>query len=226
MKAPNQFFRRQNLLRKYYFINIEVGLILSLLIITTLFRLDFYPEQEEIEYIHNEEIIQIEEIEQTHQESAPPPPPRRTVPIEVPNDEIIVDDQIVFNTELNFSDRLDVPPPPAKREEKKEGDEEEIFVVVEKMPELIGGIESIMDKIEYPELARRTGIEGRIVVQFVIDEKGNVVNPQIVRGIGGGCDEEAIEAVKQAKFTPGMQRGKPVKVQFSIPITFNLHKSS
>jgi protein TonB len=59
-------------------------------------------------------------------------------------------------------------------------------------------------------------------VQFVIDERGNVNNPVVVRGIGGGCDEAAVEAVKKAKFTPGMQRGRPVKVSYTLPVTFRL----
>jgi len=226
MKSPIRYFRNQNLLKKYYFVNIEIGLILSLLIFTVIFRIDFYPEQEEIEYKVTDEIVQVEEIEQTRQESAPPPPPRPPVPVEVPNDEILMDEQIDFNTELNFSDRLDVPPPPAdKKEKKQEGIEDEIFVVVEQMPELIGGISSVMENLQYPEMARMAGIEGRVIVQFIIDEKGNVVDPFVVRGIGGGCDKEAVRAVSQAKFSPGIQRGRPVKVRYSIPVTFNLAKS-
>lgn len=224
MKSPIRYFRNQNHLKKYYYINIEIGLILSLLIVTTIFRIDFYPEQEEIDYKVTDEIVKIEEIEQTRQEAAPPPPPRPPVPVEVPNDEILIDEHIEFDTELNFSDRLDVPPPPADKEEEEEV-EDEIFVVVEKMPELIGGISSVMEDLRYPEMARMAGIEGRVIVQFVIDEKGNVIDPHVVRGIGGGCDKEAVRAVQQAKFSPGMQRGRPVKVRYSIPVTFNLAKS-
>jgi periplasmic protein TonB len=225
MKSPIRYIRNQNYLKKYYYINIEIGLILSLLISITLFKIDFYPEQEEIEYTVTDEIVQIEEIEQTRQEAAPPPPPRPPVPVEVPNDEILIDEQIDFDTELNFSDRLDVPPPPPVKKEEEEEVEDEIFVVVEKMPELIGGISSVMENLHYPEIARMAGIEGRVIVQFVIDKKGNVVDPFVVRGIGGGCDKEAVRAVQQAKFSPGMQRGRPVKVRYSIPVTFSLAKS-
>jgi len=100
----------------------------------------------------------------------------------------------------------------------------DVFVVVEEQPELIGGLRSIQSRIEYPELARRAGIEGRVIVQFIVDEQGNVVDPHILRGIGGGCDEAALEAVKQAKFEPGKQRGKAVRVQYALPITFELPK--
>jgi TonB family protein len=100
--------------------------------------------------------------------------------------------------------------------------EKEFFVAVEEMPEPIGGLKSIQEKIIYPEIAKRAGIEGKVYVLAFIDEKGNVANAKIIKGIGGGCEETALDAVKQTKFTPGKQRGKPVKVQVSIPIVFKL----
>ncbi len=102
----------------------------------------------------------------------------------------------------------------------------EIFMIVEQMPSLIGGLQSIQDEIEYPDIARKAGIEGRVFVQFVVDIQGNVVDPVVVRGIGGGCDEEAIRAVRLAKFEPGRQRGKAVKVKMSLPITFRLQNKA
>ena len=210
-------------LRKLYPILFEIGLILSLLFSLLMVKIDFYPAEEEIEYEVKQEVVQIEELEMTRQDAPPPPPPRPPVPVEVPNDEIIVQEKLNFESELNLSDKLHIPPPPKPQgpEDAEEG-EKEIFVVVEQMPELIGGIASVMKEIEYPEMALRAGIEGRVVVQFVIDEKGNVVNPEVIRGIGGGCDEEAVRAIKKAKFIPGLQRGVPVKVRYSIPITFSL----
>lgn len=105
-----------------------------------------------------------------------------------------------------------------------EGDSKEnvFYVVVEEMPEIVGGIKSIQEKIVYPELARRSGIEGKVYALAFIDEKGNVADAKIIKGIGGGCDEAALDAVKQTKFIPGRQKGKPVKVQVSIPIVFKL----
>ncbi len=100
--------------------------------------------------------------------------------------------------------------------------ENDYFVAVEEMPEPIGGIIAIQSKIKYPEIAKRAGIEGKVYVQAFIDENGNVENAKIIKGIGAGCDEAALEAVKQTKFTPGRQKGKPVKVQVSIPISFKL----
>ena len=100
--------------------------------------------------------------------------------------------------------------------------DEEVFMVVEQMPELIGGLGSIQKRIKYPELAKLSGIEGRVFIQFVVDENGNVLDPVVVKGIGGGCDEEAMRALSLAKFKPGKQRGETVKVKMSIPITFRL----
>jgi len=104
-------------------------------------------------------------------------------------------------------------------------DPEDYFVVVEEMPELIGGLASIQQQIRYPEMARRAGIEGRVYVQFIINEQGDVERPRVIRGIGGGADEEALRVVSQARFKPGLQRGQPVRVQYSLPIFFRLEGS-
>ena len=96
------------------------------------------------------------------------------------------------------------------------------FVAVEKMPEPIGGGAAIQKNVIYPELAKRAGVQGRVFVKAFIDALGNVVNTELIRGIGSGCDEAAMEAVKKVKFTPGTQRGKSVKVQLTIPILFKL----
>ncbi|MFV1885473.1 MAG: energy transducer TonB, partial [Balneola sp.] len=93
---------------------------------------------------------------------------------------------------------------------------------VEEMPKLVGGLASIQSKVKYPEMARKAGIEGRVTLQFIVNEEGRVENPRVIRGIGGGCDEAALEAVKMAEFTPGVQKGEPVRVQYSLPIIFRL----
>lgn len=96
------------------------------------------------------------------------------------------------------------------------------YVIVEKMPDLIGGLEALQQEIRYPVIAKKAGIEGRVIVQFVVTEEGRVENAQVVRGIGGGCDEEALRAVRQARFVPGQQRGQTVRVRMSLPIRFQL----
>lgn len=103
--------------------------------------------------------------------------------------------------------------------------EEDFFVVVEQMPQLIGGMAGLQAKVEYPEMARRAGIEGRVTVQFIVNENGDVENAKVVRGIGGGADEEALRVVQQAKFEPGIQRGRAVRVQYALSINFRLEDS-
>ena len=102
------------------------------------------------------------------------------------------------------------------------GDQTEFFVVVEQMPVLIGGLGNLQKQVKYPEMARRAGIEGRVTVQFIVSETGSVICPRVIRGIGGGCDESALEVVKKARFIPGSQFGVPVPVQYSLPIVFRL----
>lgn len=101
-------------------------------------------------------------------------------------------------------------------------DEEEYFVTVEDLPEPIGGMAAIQANVIYPEIARRAGIQGTVYVEVFIDEKGDVVKASVKQGIGAGCDESAIIAVKKTKFRPGTQRGKPVKVRLAVPIRFRL----
>jgi len=101
-------------------------------------------------------------------------------------------------------------------------DESVYFVAVEQMPAPIGGISAIQKNVRYPEIAKRAGIEGRVFVKAYIDSTGTVAKTELLRGIGGGCDEEAMSAVKKVKFKPGLQRGKPVNVQVTVPILFKL----
>ncbi len=96
------------------------------------------------------------------------------------------------------------------------------FVAVEKMPEPIGGIKAIQENIVYPDIAKRAGIQGRVYVKAYVDSTGRVVKTETIRGIGGGCDEVAEDAVKKIKFIPGTERGKPVGVQVTVPILFKL----
>lgn len=98
----------------------------------------------------------------------------------------------------------------------------EFKVEVEQMPEPIGGISVIQKNIVYPETARRAGIQGKVYVTAYINEAGDVVKTEIIKGIGAGCDQAAENAIKKVKFVPGMQRGVPVKVQVSIPVIFKL----
>lgn len=204
-------------LRKYYTIFIEFGLIATLLVFIVAAKVNLTGGDQVLDYNQEQEVIQMEEVIQTKQVEKPPPPPRPPVPVEVPNDEIIEDEILDINADLDLGQALDLPPPPPDDEE-----EEDFFVAVEQMPELIGGLAELQKKIRYPDRARKAGIEGRVIVQFIVTENGTVENPQVIRGIGGGCDEEAVKAVNTAQFEPGRQRGNAVRVQYSLPIVFRL----
>jgi TonB family protein len=114
------------------------------------------------------------------------------------------------------------PEAPTATESSATTDDEEVFMVVEDPPELVGGMEALQEAVSYPEMAKEAGIEGRAIVQFVVDENGNVTDPTVTRGAHELLNEAAIEAVKEQEFNPGKQRGEPVKVQMSIPVTFRL----
>lgn len=205
--------------RKNYWLHLQFGFIASLTVFLIVFRIQLEAESPTIMTVEVQEEVIMEEVIQTKQVTTPPPPPRPPVPVEVPNDEIIEDEILELDAELELDGPMDLPPPPPPSDE---GVEDQVFVVVEQPPVLIGGIQSVQKRIVYPEVARAAGIEGRVILKFIVDEEGNIVNPTVIRGIGGGCDEAALIALEGAKFRPGMQRGRPVKVSYSLPISFKL----
>jgi TonB family protein len=100
--------------------------------------------------------------------------------------------------------------------------EPQFFEVAEQMPEPVGGLAAILSNVQYPQRAIRAGIEGTVYIQAYIDSRGVVQSTEVVRGIGGGCDEAAARAVESVRFSPGMQRGTPVDVRMMIPVNFSL----
>lgn len=148
--------------------------------------------------------------------------------IEVEDDIEIEDQPDLFDQELDIEDVIEspayVPAAPVIKEEPKEP---EIFVVVEQMPEFPGGDKALYEflakNIKYPAVAKDNGIEGKVYIKFVINEDGSVSQATVARGIGGGCDEEALRVVKDMpKWKPGKQRGKNVKVWYTLPVYFKL----
>ena len=223
MREPVKRMKRIADHRKNYGLHLQIGFIASLAIFLIVFRMNFESEPPEAIPVDVQEEVVMEEVVQTKQVDTPPPPPRPPVPVEVPNDEIIEDEILDLDAELDLDGPMDLPPPPPP---SAESFEDEVFVVVEQPPVLVGGIAGIQRRIKYPEMARKAGIEGRVVLQFVVDKNGEIINPRVVRGIGGGCDEAALEALKDAEFKPGYQRGVPVNVSYSLPITFSLTSDS
>ncbi|MFT7589433.1 MAG: protein TonB [Limisphaerales bacterium] len=168
-----------------------------------------------------------EVIPQTNQTPPPPPPPPPPPEIiEVDDEEEIEEEPEIL--ELEFEDEAEIPEPVyvAPIEVEAE-DEPDFFVVVEDMPAFPGG-EMAMYKwlgknIKYPQVAKENGIEGKVFVRFIVNKVGKVTEVEVLRGIGGGCDEEAVRVVRNMpSWKPGKQRGKAVKVQFTIPIHFQL----
>jgi len=205
-------------LKAKYRLVMKIAIIISLTLIIVAFK--FFPDVkgEAIAFDGPQELFTVEDIQQTKQENRPPPPPKPPIPIEAPADDVLEDIEIE-DTEIDFDAVIEAPPPPV---EKKVEEEPTYFVAVEEMPAPIGGIVAIQKKIVYPEIAKRAGVEGKVYVLAFVDESGIVTKAQIIKGIGAGCDEAALDAVRRTKFTPGKQRGKPVKVQVSIPILFKL----
>lgn len=212
----------QSKLRVYYFVLIEVGLIFSLIMVIGALKIDIEFEDEFVVPDVEQAVVEMEEIEQTEHIERPPPPPRPQPPVMVPDDEILEDEIIDIDAEIDLDDLADAPLPPPPPDPYEEDPEPEIFVVVEEMPVLKGGLERLQGLVEYPEMAVKAGLEGLVIVQFVVETDGNPTNAVVVKSAGSILDEAALEAVEKLEFIPGKQRGVPVRVKFSLPVRFNL----
>lgn len=208
-------------LKRGYRMRLEIGIVLALLILLALFNIHLNYNNNNSFQAPEQETVKMKNVEQTEIHKKPPPPPAPKVPVEVPNDAVVNDKPIGLNSELNMNEPLKMPPPPEKNDKKKKK-KQDVFVVVENMPKLKGGMAALQKNVKYPEMARKAGIEGTVYVQFVVSKKGIPKDLKVVRGIGAGCDQAAVNAIKKARFTPGMQRGRPVPVRMSIPVRFHL----
>jgi protein TonB len=209
-------------LRRFQVLLAEAGLVLSLATMIILVRMPLNLEQDFVVPEYQPITVEMEDVEQSEHLKKPPPPPRPPVPIEVPNDEILEDEALDIDAEIDFDEPAELPPPPALQEEE----EPDVFIVVEKMPEMVGGIASLYSVLEYPELARRAGIEGLVVVQFVIEKDGSPTNLEVLKSANQILDAEALRAVALLRFIPGMQRGKAVRVRFAVPVRFTLKQAA
>ena len=205
----------------------EIGLVIALLVVFGAFQYKSYEKQtiqlqQQAADNMPEEIIPITEQKV---KPPPPPPPKQVTQIEVVDDNVDVDEDIDIDADANENTVVQEYVPPAEDEE--EVDEQQIFTVVESMPEFPGGMGALMkylaENIKYPSLAKESGIQGRVFINFVVEPDGSISNVKVLRGIGGGCDEEAVRVVKNMpKWKPGMQRGKPVRVSYNLPVKFTL----
>ena len=206
----------------------QIGLIISLLIAWAVFEVKVKADREIDESLLNREIVMDEEmVEITKQEEQKPQPveqPHQTTQLEIVDDNVETED-ININAEVEQNEIIEEYVAPEVVEE--EVVEQEIFQIVEEMPQFPGGEAKLMEyvakNIKYPQIARETGIQGRVFVGFVVEPDGSISNVKLLRGIGGGCDEEAMRVIKSLpKWKPGKQRGKAVRVSYQIPVFFKL----
>jgi protein TonB len=171
-----------------------------------------------------EEILDIPITEQP----PPPPPPPVEQPIiqEIP-DEVEIEDKIEVNFDVDVKETTVIQEVVISEAAPVEEKADVIFDVVETQPNPPGGMsgwnEYLSKNLKYPTQARRMGVEGTVIVVFVVNTDGSIQDVEVLRGIGGGCDEEALRVVSAApKWEPGKQRGRPVRTRMRLPIRFKL----
>lgn len=208
---------------------LSLGLVLSLLFTITAFEWKFH-DNGLITDLGTTDMSRFEEtLDIPHTSQPPPPPPSNNQPpiIREVEDEVILE-EIKLNIDAEMTENTAVEEviyvPEVELEEEKA---EEIFTIVEQRPEPIGGMQAfykyVADEMEYPAIAKRNKIQGKVYLRFVVDANGSIANVEVLKGIGGGCDEEAIRVVANApKWIPGKQRGRAVKVYMTLPLIFVL----
>jgi protein TonB len=174
--------------------------------------------------------VEEEEIEiiQTQQNTPPPPPPPAPDVVEVIN--IVEDDVLVesvsIETEDNKTDVV-IQGPVSSGPVVEEDDGNVVFQVVETMPSFPGGdaalFKFLSDNVKYPVIAQENGIQGRVICQFVVNRDGSIVDVEVVRPVDPSLDKEAIRVIKSMpNWSPGKQRGKAVRVKYTLPVNFRL----
>ncbi len=171
-----------------------------------------------------EEIIPITRQEEV-KPPPPPPPPKVSDVLNIVEDDVELDDELeLMDTEANENTSVDYKAIVVEEEEEADAP---VFFIVEQMPVFPGGEEAlrkyIAQSVKYPAIAQENGIQGRVFVAFVVNTKGEVTDVKIARGVDPNLDKEAIRVVtNMPKWTPGKQRGKAVKVSYTVPINFVL----
>ncbi len=204
----------------------SIGLLVAMALIVMAFEWKQYDESL-AELVGKNTNTFEEMLEVPPTDVPPPPPPQIQAPIivEVPDEEKI-EEEIDVKFDVEASEETKIQEVVVVAEEAKE-EVDEIFTIVEEPASPKGGMPAfykyIGDKMKYPAQARRMGIEGKVFVEFVIGKDGSISDVKAVKGIGAGCDEEAVRVVQAApSWSPGKQRGKSVKQRMVLPITFKL----
>lgn len=218
-------------IQKYGLVLTNTGLVISLLLTIWAFSFKIYEDPPVI----IETPIFTEEVMSVPVTTVVPPPPKPVVKApeireveKAPEEEVEVKIEEKQEEEVTYGPPSDAPAgPPGPPIARPEPVEEEVFMVVEEQPSPVGGMPAFMQylykNIKYPDQARRLGVEGKVFVEFVVDKDGSLTDIKVMKGIGAGCDEEAVRVLKNApKWNPGKQRGRPVKVKMVLPIQFRL----
>ncbi len=175
--------------------------------------------------IFEEEMIPITEQEEPKQAPPPPEAPKVEEVLQIAeNDADVQETTIQSSEENNQAVEIKYVAPVVEEEEPEEA---EIFMVVEEMPEFPGGMAECLKflgkNIKYPTIAQENGVQGRVIVQFVVNQDGSIVDPVVVRSVASYLDKEALRVIKtMPKWKPGKQRGKAVRVKYTVPVTFKL----
>lgn len=200
----------------------SVGLLLSLGGVTTAF--EWKTADTKIDLLAERTTNTVEElidVPPTQQLQPPPPVIQQPQIVEVP-------DAVEINENLNIefdveAPRLDLP---VAETAPVEEETEEVFTIVEEAAMPVGGMTAfykyLQENVRYPAVARRNGVEGKVMVQFVVGKDGTISEVKVLRGIGAGCDEEAVRVMEKApRWNAGRQRGKPVRQRCMLPIVFS-----
>ncbi|MCA1744587.1 MAG: energy transducer TonB [Bacteroidales bacterium] len=213
--------------KKTVFMQIGLVVVLSLVLIafewtSTDVNVDYSLMEEDIEV--EEEIIPITRQEEV-KPPPPPPPPAVADILNIVEDDVELDDELeIMDTEMDQDAMVDFSNMVMEEETRDAG---EIFMIVEEMPEFPGGQEALQkylaSSVRYPVIAQENGIQGRVYIQFVINQTGEVTNAVILRGVDPSLDREALRVVEaMPKWKPGKQRNRAVRVSYTVPINFVL----
>jgi protein TonB len=209
---------------------LQIGLIVALIICIVALEWTSGQKRDTAFDGMSEEAIEEEQIpvtEETPPEEIPPPEVTVTDLFEIVEDDVVIENEVKFEDDETSEDKVVEIYAPVLQAEEEEV-EDEIFVIVEDMPKFRGGDinkfrEWVQKRVRYPELASENGIQGRVFITFVVETNGNVSNVTVTRSVDALLDDAAREAVAASpKWEPGMQRGRPVRVRYSIPIIFQL----
>lgn len=194
---------------------IEQGFALSLALITMIFLTYRTFDVQAYEGTGETEYVEIEEIPETEQMKKPPPPQRPQIPVPTESEDI-PEDVTIMDTELDLDAPPPPPPPPPGASRQRE--ESPIFLAWEEPPEPIKRVQP-----DYPQMAVKAGVEGRVILNIVVDERGDVLEATVVTASPPGIFEDAaIAAMMQWKFKPAKQRDLAIKVRLAYPIVFSL----